>query len=227
MAGIDENDQWTNEVYQLETTDPVQGGVDGIDNVPHKALANRTKWLKAQVALKALLGGSATQFFKVKAGVSDNDAINKKQLEDTLATIEGVPTGVITMWSGAVSSVPDGWYLCNGSNGTPDLRNRFVYGASVDQDVKNIGGSANAVNVSHSHSGSSNSAGSHYHNISSNNGAAGGAGRVTNNTGSHLRYTATSSSGNHSHAITVNSSGENGVNKNLPPYMKLAYIMKG
>ena len=40
-----------------------------------------------------------------------------------------LPTGVIVMWSGAVSTVPSGWALCNGQNGTPDLRDRFIVGA--------------------------------------------------------------------------------------------------
>ena len=40
-----------------------------------------------------------------------------------------IPSGGIIMWSGSVASIPAGWYLCNGSNGTPDLRSRFVIGA--------------------------------------------------------------------------------------------------
>lgn len=43
-----------------------------------------------------------------------------------------VPTGVIVMWSGTIATIPSGWALCNGSNGTPDLRNRFVVAADAD-----------------------------------------------------------------------------------------------
>ena len=41
------------------------------------------------------------------------------------------------MWSGSTSSVPDGWRLCDGGGGTPDLRNRFVIGAGsvVTKDI--------------------------------------------------------------------------------------------
>lgn len=39
------------------------------------------------------------------------------------------PSGVICMWSGATTAIPTGWALCNGSNGTPDLRDKFVVGA--------------------------------------------------------------------------------------------------
>lgn len=43
-----------------------------------------------------------------------------------------IPTGAIIMWSGTIATIPSGWVLCNGSNGTPDLRNRFVVGADAD-----------------------------------------------------------------------------------------------
>jgi hypothetical protein len=44
----------------------------------------------------------------------------------------GVPAGGIIMWSGSVASIPAGWALCNGANGTPDLRERFIVGAGGD-----------------------------------------------------------------------------------------------
>ncbi|MBY7994812.1 hypothetical protein KW438_05135 [Vibrio fluvialis] len=46
MAGLVEIAQWEDEIYQLETTDPVEGGADGIDNKQAKQLANRTQFLK-------------------------------------------------------------------------------------------------------------------------------------------------------------------------------------
>lgn len=39
-----------------------------------------------------------------------------------------VPKGIIVMWSGEPSAIPAGWALCDGTNGTPDLRGRFVVG---------------------------------------------------------------------------------------------------
>ncbi|MDD5431111.1 MAG: tail fiber protein [Candidatus Pacebacteria bacterium] len=80
-----------------------------------------------------------------------------------------VPSGLIIMWSGA--SVPAGWLLCDGNNGTPNLIDRFVYGAST---VTATGGSATysitTANLpSHSHSisaGSTGSGGSHSHSYS-------------------------------------------------------------
>ncbi|MGH8331315.1 MAG: gp53-like domain-containing protein [Pseudomonas fluorescens] len=51
MADLLEDNEWTPGIYQLETSDPVLGGPDGIDNLQAKQLASRTGWLKAQVAL--------------------------------------------------------------------------------------------------------------------------------------------------------------------------------
>ena len=64
-------------------------------------------------------------------------------------TVIGVPSGIIAVWSGSEGSIPSGWYLCNGSNGTPDLRNRFIVGAGSGSSysVGNTGGS-NTVTLS-------------------------------------------------------------------------------
>lgn len=53
--------------------------------------------------------------------------------DTTLATTGFVhsilPAGTIVLWSGSVATIPNGWVLCNGGNGTPDLRDKFVIGA--------------------------------------------------------------------------------------------------
>lgn len=49
MADLPENVEWTAGIYQLETSDPVLGGPDGIDNLQAKQLANRSRWLKDQL----------------------------------------------------------------------------------------------------------------------------------------------------------------------------------
>jgi hypothetical protein len=43
-----------------------------------------------------------------------------------------VPVGAILMWSGNPADLPAGWYLCDGSNNTPDLRGRFIVGYNKD-----------------------------------------------------------------------------------------------
>lgn len=54
------------------------------------------------------------------------------------------PVGLITMWSGAIGAIPAGWKLCDGANGTPDLRDRFIVGAGNSYAVGATGG-ANSV----------------------------------------------------------------------------------
>jgi len=48
--------------------------------------------------------------------------------------------GLIAIWSGAIADIPTGWHLCNGLDGTPDLRDRFVVGAGLQFDPGDTGG---------------------------------------------------------------------------------------
>lgn len=71
-----------------------------------------------------------------------------------------VPRGLISMWSGAVASLPRGWVLCDGSNDTPDLRGRFIVGAGGDYTPGDNGGNdsitlSSSQLPSHSHSAGS------------------------------------------------------------------------
>ena len=74
-------------------------------------------------------------------------------------------TGMIMLWSGSTGTIPSGWALCNGSSGTPDLRDRFVVGAGNTYAVDATGGSADATLPSHTHTGTTNTGGSHNHTI--------------------------------------------------------------
>ncbi len=64
-----------------------------------------------------------------------------------------LPTGLICMWSGSIYNIPVGWKLCDGQNGTPDLRSRFIIGASKPEyrpsgnyyDIGNIGGTSSVM----------------------------------------------------------------------------------
>jgi hypothetical protein len=145
-----------------------------------------------------------------------------------------IPTGGIIIWSGAANAIPTGWVLCNGSNGTPDLRNRFVVGAGSTYAVGATGGSADAITVAHTHafsgSGTTSTVGDHQH-----QGGPGGQGTTGNFGGffSNADFTIdrlTSAAGAHSHTVSVsgttNSTGSSGTNANLPPYYALCYIMK-
>lgn len=46
MVAITEKAEWVEQIRQIEANDPVQGGENGIDNIPHQQLANRTAYLK-------------------------------------------------------------------------------------------------------------------------------------------------------------------------------------
>lgn len=70
------------------------------------------------------------------------------------------PVGMVSMWSGGLDKIPAGWALCNGNNGTPDLRNRFVLGAAVQTDVDATGGAA-----THTHVATVDPSGDHSHAI--------------------------------------------------------------
>ena len=65
----------------------------------------------------------------------------------------GVPNGAIIMWSGTVATIPDGFSLCDGSNGTPDLRNRFVIGAGSNYAVGATGGGSATTQVGDAEAG--------------------------------------------------------------------------
>jgi hypothetical protein len=66
-----------------------------------------------------------------------------------------VPYGIITMWYGTSVNVPVGWSICDGTNGTPDLRSRFVHGAQSDGEVGTLAGGTLTSNTgNHNHSGS-------------------------------------------------------------------------
>lgn len=68
----------------------------------------------------------------------------------------GYPSGTILFWSGTIANIPTGWVLCNGSNGTPDLRNKFVKGAAAGNNPGSTGGAATHTHDNHAsrtHSG--------------------------------------------------------------------------
>ena len=70
-----------------------------------------------------------------------------QELKGTLVTVMGklVPSGVILMWSGSTDTIPAGWALCNGQDGTPDLTDRFILGAGKTYQPGATGGAATAT----------------------------------------------------------------------------------
>jgi hypothetical protein len=86
-------------------------------------------------------------------GLSDGTAATDAVAFGQLAVL--LPTGIITMWSGSIATIPTGWYLCDGTNGTPNLKDRFIVGAGNTYAVSATGGSADATLPTHTHTLSS------------------------------------------------------------------------
>jgi hypothetical protein len=135
------------------------------------------------------------------------------------------PVGGIIVWTGTAASIPAGWQVCDGTNGTLDLRESFVYGASVDGDVGDAGGS-----LTHTHTaGAVASGGSHTHSVSLTSSGASGSSSNSTVTGSGYVIL------NHSHGVSGNT-GSNGahthaagtidVASSLPPYVKVYFIQR-
>ena len=177
-------------------------------------------------------------FYKFVLATSSNVTI---QTYDNLYGIIGaappaatpIPAGGIFLWSGSIGSIPAGYVLCNGSNGTPDLRDRFVVGAGSTYAVNATGGSANATLVSHTHTFTGAALGNHNHTLTTNRTQKSGNNTPymlsDPNVGENLDGSATfntSSASAGTPAGTNSTEGSSATNANLPPYYALCYIMK-
>lgn len=111
--------------------------------------------------------------------------------------------GMIMLWYGSIATIPSGWALCNGNNGTPNLSDKFVLGASpVYSPPGETGG---ITNHQHDFIGDG-----HAHDLASGD-------DIINS----------SPDGHFGHLTTTNpASGTTNSGSNLPPYHALCYIMK-
>lgn len=127
-------------------------------------------------------------------------------IENSIAEAGGVPSGLICMWSGDV--VPSGWSLCNGKNGTPDLRDRFIVGSGNEYMIGDTGGEK-------THTLTVNEMPSHNHTYLEPNKMLGTAQK-------------TSASDYYENTVSTNTSSTGGgqAHENRPPYYALAFIMK-
>lgn len=180
-------------------------------------------------------------------------------IQNTLQTLTAFTVsmkGVIVMWSGSADNIPEGWALCDGTNGTPDLRDRFIVGAGGEYTVGDTGGAKEVTLTTeqmpkHSHTGSTNSAGAHTHTGTTNTAgehthsytrysgvtrvsqitlvANAWVGTTTANTssaGAHSHTLNINSAGAHTHTVTTNETGGGQPHENRPPYYALCFIMR-
>lgn len=152
-------------------------------------------------------------------------------LQNAPASAPAVPSGAILLWSGSTGSIPAGWVLCNGANGTPDLRDRFIIGAGNTYAVNATGGTADSIVVSHTHAATSTVTDpTHLHSMSRSIGSLAGnntayVGDNSGGGGASPQNTASASTGI-TVATTNASAGVSGTGANIPPYYALAYIQK-
>jgi len=165
-----------------------------------------------------------------------------------------VPTGCIIMWSGIVANIPSGWLLCDGTNGTPDLRGRFVLGAGGTYSVGDSGGQESITDVpshshnlsgntssggDHTHTGSTSNTGAHTHGVPANTGYgitynngihnwnSGNINTTTSSAGAHSHNFTTASGGAHTHTLSGTAAATGSASVDIrPPYYALCYIMK-
>ena len=146
---------------QLATTEFVRFAVDTANNAATSVLG-----IKSNIASPTFTGAP-------KAPTAAVTTANTQIA--TTAFVHGLlPTGVILMWSGSVVTIPNGWALCNGTNGTPNLTDRFIMGAGNTYNPGVSGGGS-------SQSFTTATAGSHTHN----NGLTGPTALSTNQIPSH------------------------------------------
>ena len=154
----------------------------------------------------------------------------------TAAASAAFPVGGIILWSGSVAAIPATWQLCNGTNGTPDLRDKFVVGAGSAYAVNATGGTADSIVVAHTHTGTTGGqSANHTHGTTFNR--TNKSGNATNfmltdpnagaeNNNGQTTLTTGGVSSDHAHSFTTASTGGSGTNTNLPPYYALCYIQK-
>lgn len=125
-----------------------------------------------------------------------------------------------------------GWHICDGTNGTPDLRGKFILGASDSHAAGSAGGEESHVLTvnempAHSHTGTTSTNGAHSHSVtevyfSRDDDQKGIKLDYADNT----RTLNTSTDGDHNHTFTTKNSGSGAAHNNMPPYYTLSYIMK-
>lgn len=152
-------------------------------------------------------------------------------LQNAPTSAPAIPTGCILMWSGSIGSIPSGYYLCDGTNSTPDLRDRFIVAAGSTYSVAQSGGSADAIVVTHTHTATSTSVvtdpGHIHYSLGWGGGSSAGIGSIDSDNTVNVATSSATTGITVATTTTNANAGSSGTNANLPPYYALAFIMKG
>jgi microcystin-dependent protein len=140
-------------------------------------------------------------------------------LSDSIGNLSNIefPKGMIVIWSGDINKIPRGWALCDGRDGRPDLRGRFVIGVNPS-DARNSALSARPMNSTggtETHTLTVEEMPSHDHKLADFTRCCKSSGN------SHQTWQYRQDDG----LRTLKTGGDKPHN-NMPPYFALAYIMK-
>lgn len=164
----------------------------------------------------------------------EGDAVIDGKLTHNGIETRPVPVGGIIMYSGLIAAIPAGWQLCDGTNGTVDLRDKFIVGARQDDAgvvktnitgaLTQSGGSKDAIAVAHTHtfaattgnesanhthSGTTSTAGAHAHGVTYASGSNTGSSFPSRLSESGITSVATAAAGDHNHTMTTGAQSAN------------------
>lgn len=148
---------------------------------------------------------------------------------DLDARYSPAPSGIIVLWSGSIASIPGGWALCDGTNGTPNLKSRFVIGAGdTAYPVAGSGGTSTHAHSLVGHFGWGSLPHAHILTTSPTPNAAAGSDLYcpTSNITSAMCDTDGTPLDTGASSSVVITQDTAGPMSHIPPYYALAYIMK-
>ena len=140
-----------------------------------------------------------------------------------LTGIQGIPTGVIMMWSGTIATIPSGFALCDGSNNTPDLRDKFIVGAKQDDGVGAASTAKSNITGSLAATGGSTSATTSQEGVHEFTGSEDNSAQVQDASSSYNGIQNKNSRDRHQHGIDWRHTH---TVPTIPPFYAIAYIMK-
>jgi hypothetical protein len=242
IVGVGRN---TSGFLRLSAENSTKSSIDLISTTSSSGYTNSIRFVTGNSERMLIDGTGNVSVYNTPS--SNNHVANKAYVDNS------IPIGGIIMWSGTIASIPVNWRLCNGNNGTPDLRNRFIVGVSTDSggtpyttitgSNTQSGGSKDAVLVKHKHGGHTNNGtadGGHSHSVSGNIPIYSYGSQMlvydrdridlyspnTNTSTSISLSSGSASSTGSDHKHVISEDGESGTDKNLPPYYALAFIMR-
>lgn len=188
---------------------PGKQGEQGIPGLPGPQGVPGAQGVQGEPGPGLPPGGGAGQI-PVKASDADYD-VQWGNPPSGSSYIVNAPVGTIVIWSGTAETTPDGWQLCDGTNGTPDLRDRFVLGAGLNDHYAGATGGEAMVTLTVDQMPA------HTHKMSTVSNATGfgnyNEGARTSNSGTKI-------------STNVGYTGNSKPHNNMPPYYALYYIMK-